>query len=126
LAQEHRAMPPREDHYAAHSRVPLAHLERSLFETGARRVAPGAAVELLQGGGERAELELIAERVAGLLREGWEAEEIAVVIRNPGRAAGLATEVFAAAGVQIAMPVKRPLSDTSVGRALIGLLRCVP
>ncbi len=126
LAQEHRAMPPRADHYAEHARAALAHLERSLFELGARRVAPGAAVELLQGGGERAELELIAARVAALLREGWDPEEIAVVMRDPGRSAGLAAEVFGAAGIAIAMPVQRPLSDTSAGRALIGLLRCVP
>jgi ATP-dependent helicase/DNAse subunit B len=126
LAGEHRAMAPREDHYAPASRPALAHLERSLFEPGAGRVAPRGAVELLQGGGERAELELIAERVATLLRDGWEAEQIAVVVRDPGRSAGLAAEVFATAGVPIAMPVRRPLSDTSVGRALIGLLRCVP
>ncbi len=126
LAGEHRAMTPREDHYAPASRPALAHLERSLFEPGAGRVAPRAAVELLQGGGERAELELIAERVAALLRDGCEAEQIAVVVRDPGRSAGLAAEVFATAGVPIAMPVRRPLSDTSVGRALIGLLRCVP
>ncbi len=88
---------------------------------------PGAAVELLQGGGERAELELIAERVAALLQDGCEAEQIAVVLRRPG-------------------PLRRPRSrrcsrapgsrsrcrsgarsrDTRVGRALIGLLRCVP
>ena len=125
LADDHRSLPPREDHYAPHSRRALAHLERSLFEAGAARVAPGAAVALLQGGGERAELELLAERVAQLLAEGWQAEEIAVVLRNPGRSAGLAAEVFASAGVPIAMPVKRPFSDTSTGRALIGLLRCV-
>ncbi|HEY7836350.1 MAG TPA: PD-(D/E)XK nuclease family protein [Solirubrobacteraceae bacterium] len=126
LAQEHRTMPPREDHYAAHSRTALAHLERSLFETGAGRVPPGTAVGLFQGGGERAELELIAARAAALLREGWDAEQIAVVMRNPSRSSGLAAEVFAAAGVPIAMPVKRPFADTSVGRALVGLLRCVP
>jgi ATP-dependent helicase/DNAse subunit B len=126
LAREHRSLPPREDHYAPHSRRALAHLERSLFEPDAVRVDPGAAVMLLQGGGERAELELIAERVAALLGDGWAAEEIAVLLRHPARAAGLAAEVFAAAGVPIAMPVKRPLGDTSAGRALIGLLRSVP
>jgi ATP-dependent helicase/DNAse subunit B len=126
LADEHRSLPARGDHYAPHSRRALSHLERSLFEPRAARVAPEGAVALLQGGGERAELELVAERVAALLSEGWDPEEIAVVVRNPGRSAGLAAEVFSAAGVPIAMPVKRPLPDTSTGRALIGLLRCVP
>ena len=48
---------------ATRSRTALAHLERSLFEP--RRDAGRAArcgVELLQGGGERAELELVAAR----------------------------------------------------------------
>ena len=126
LAREHRSLPAREDHYAPHSRRALAHLERSMFEPSARRVEPDGAVELLQGGGERAELELVAGRIAGLLADGWAAEEIAVVMRAPASSAGLAAEVFAAAGVPIAMPVKRPFADTSVGRALIGLLRCVP
>ena len=113
---EHRALPAREDHYAPHSRAALAHLERSLFEPGAARVAPGAAVALLQGGGERAELELVAARVAALLREGWRAEEIAVVVRNPAalRRRSLA-EVFARgrgpdrdAGQAAASPTRRP------------------
>src|SRR6185437_13828723 len=90
LAGEHRSLPPREDHYSPPSRRAVAHLERSLFEPAAAGVAPGAAVALMQGGGERAELELVAERVARLLGEGWQAEEIAVVLRNPARSAGLA------------------------------------
>ncbi|MGO9489308.1 MAG: PD-(D/E)XK nuclease family protein [Solirubrobacteraceae bacterium] len=80
----------------------------------------------MQGGGERAELELVAARVAALLREGTPAEEIAVVVRHPAGAAALVAEVFGAFGVPFAMPVKRPFADTAVGRALIGLLRCVP
>jgi ATP-dependent helicase/DNAse subunit B len=35
LASEHRALPPRAEHYAAASRTPLHHLERCLFERGA-------------------------------------------------------------------------------------------
>ena len=87
---------------------------------------PTGAVELMQGGGERAELELIAVRVAALLDEGLPAEEIAVVVRHPAASAALVGEVFAAAGIPFAMPLKRPFADTAVGRALLGLLRCVP
>ena len=126
LASEHHSLPPRADHYAEGSRTALAHLERNLFEPRAARVDPTGAVELMQGGGERAELELIAVRVAALLDEGLPAEEIAVVVRHPAASASLVGEVFAAAGIPFAMPLKRPFADTAVGRALLGLLRCVP
>ncbi len=126
LAAEHRVLPARRDHYAPSARRALAHLERSLFEAGAGRLGADGAVELLQGGGERAELELIAGRIEGLLRDGFHPEEVAVVLRDPGRSAALVAEIFSAAGVPFAMPVRRPFSDTSVGRSLIALLRCVP
>jgi ATP-dependent helicase/DNAse subunit B len=126
LAREHRALPPRAEHYAESARRALTHLERNLFEPGAARVDPGDAVELMQGGGERAELELIAARVATLLDEGLPAEEIAVVVRRPAASAALVAEIFAGARIPFAMPHKRPFADTAVGRALIGLLRCVP
>jgi ATP-dependent helicase/DNAse subunit B len=125
ISREH-ALPPQDAHYAPASRAPLAHLERSLFEPQSVRVDPGAALELLQGGGQRAELELVAARVAELLAEGVPAEEVAVVVRRPARSAALVAEVLGAAGVPFAMPVKRPFADTAVGRALLGLLRCVP
>ncbi|MCW3033804.1 MAG: ATP-dependent nuclease subunit B-like protein [Solirubrobacterales bacterium] len=125
LAEEHHQLEPRDEHYAPGSRAVLAHLERGLFEPATRRADPAGVLELMQGGGERAELELVARRVAALLEEGVPAEEIAVIIRHPAAAAALVTEVFTAAGIPFAMPVKRPFGDTSVGRALIGLLRCV-
>jgi ATP-dependent helicase/DNAse subunit B len=126
LARARPPLPSREDHYAPGSRTALAHLERSLFEPDALRADPAGVIELMQGGGERAELELIARRLARLLEDGMPAHEIAVVVRHPAAVAALVTEVFSAAGVPFAMPVKRPFGDTSVGRALIGLLRCVP
>jgi ATP-dependent helicase/DNAse subunit B len=126
LAREHRALPPRPDHYSPGSRDALSHLERSLFEPGVPRTDPAGVIELMQGGGERAEIELIADRVAELLEGGMPPEEIAVIVRNPAAGAALVTEVFTAVGIPFAMPVKRPFGDTSVGRALLGLLRCVP
>lgn len=126
LAAEHRALAPRADYYAPGSRSALAHLERLLFEPAARRVDPANVVELLQGGGERAELELIARRVAELLERGMPAHEIAIIVRRPEESAGLLREVFAAAAIPFAMPTRRPFGDSAVGRALIGLLRSVP
>ena len=80
----------------------LGHIERSLFETDAARIDPGETVRLLEGGGERAELELIAREVSELISEGMPAEEIAVLARPPLLGSELLREVFAAAGVPIA------------------------
>jgi ATP-dependent helicase/DNAse subunit B len=125
LAREHRSLPPRAEHYAPRARAALSHLERSLFEPGAARVAHGAAVRLLEGGGERAELELVAREIAALLREGVAAEEIAVLVRPAGASLELLEEVFAAARIPLALQRRRPFADTATGRALIGLLNCV-
>jgi ATP-dependent helicase/DNAse subunit B len=126
LAEEHHGLEARAEYYAPRARVPLAHLERSLFETGAARVDPSDAVRLLEGGGERAELELVAREVGELLGEGMPAEEIAVVMREPGARADLLEEVFATDGIPFVLERRRRLGDTAIGRALIGLLRCLP
>ncbi len=125
LAAEHRELRARAEYYAPRARVALSHLERSLFEPDAARVDPGGAVKLLEGGGERAELELIAREVGTLLEGGMEPDEIAVVLRAPGGAADLIEEVFGTAKIPYALQRKRPFANTAIGRALIGLLRCV-
>ena len=126
LASEHRRLDARADYYAARSRAALSHLERSLFEPDAARVDPGAAVRLLEGGGERAELELVASEIGALLSDGVAAEEIAVLVRPGGIDVGLLEEVFAAARIPFALRRRTPFGDTAIGAALIGLLRCVP
>ncbi len=126
LADEHRALGARAEHYAPDARGPLSHLERSLFEATATRAEPGGAVNLLEGGGERAELELVAAEILGLLRRGTAAEEIAVLARLSGPALDLLEEVFSGAGIPFALRRGRPFAATSTGAALIGLLRCVP
>ena len=83
MAAEHRELAPREDHYSPGSRIPLAHLERRLLEVGSARIEPGAAVRLLEGGGERAELELVAGEITALLGDGMAPEEVAIVARAP-------------------------------------------
>jgi PD-(D/E)XK nuclease superfamily len=124
LAAEQRVLSPRDDYYAPHARAPLSHLERSLFEPDAARVDPADAVRLLEGGGERAELELVAREIAALLASGMAAEEIAVVLRAPGAAADLIEEVLDAACIPYALQRRRRFADTAIGRALIGWLRC--
>jgi ATP-dependent helicase/DNAse subunit B len=126
LAAEQRVLTPRDDYYAPPARAALSHLERSLFEPDAVRVDPADAVRLLEGGGERAELELVAQEIAKLLEDGMAAEEIAVVLRAPGAAAELIEEVLTAAHIPYALQRRRRFADTAIGRALIGWLRCAP
>ncbi|HWW89431.1 MAG TPA: PD-(D/E)XK nuclease family protein [Solirubrobacteraceae bacterium] len=126
LADEHRRLEARAQHYAPSSRAALGHLERSLFEPDAARVDPGVAVRLLEGGGERAELELVAAEITALLEQGMGPEEVAVLVRPAGTSMDLLEEVFAAAPFPFALQRRRPLADTAIGKAIVGLLRCVP
>jgi ATP-dependent helicase/DNAse subunit B len=123
---EHRALKARGDHYVPHARRALSHLERSLFEPGAARLDAGSAVRLLEGGGERAELELVAGEIDSLLASGMAAEDIAVLVREAGTSTELLEEVLSEAGVPHALQRRRPIGDASIGAALLGLLRCVP
>jgi ATP-dependent helicase/DNAse subunit B len=119
---EHEPLPARAEHYAALS---LHDVERGLFEPGARRVDPGGGVALLEGGGERAELELVAAHVARLIRdEGFAPEDIAVVLRAPEEHGALIAHAFAGAGVPIALDRRMPAGHTALGRGVAGLLRC--
>ncbi|MEA2232583.1 MAG: hypothetical protein QOD83_2399 [Solirubrobacteraceae bacterium] len=127
---EHRALKPRAEHYAPAAREALHHLERGLFEDGdavlfdPAPVDPGEAVTLLQGGGERAELELVAAEVKRLIEDGIPAEEIAVVHRSPNAVAPLLGEVFGAFGVPVALQRRVAFGHTPLGRGLVALLRC--
>ncbi|TMK42135.1 MAG: hypothetical protein E6G56_02500 [Actinobacteria bacterium] len=124
LADDHRALAPGPDFYAPHAAPALHHMERSLFEPGARRVAAGAAVTLLEGGGERAELELVAAAVAGALEQGIAPAEVAVVARSPGADWRLIQSVFASRGIACAPAHPRPFADTALGTGLLALDRC--
>ena len=127
---EHKVLAARAEHYAPASRAALHHLERRLFEDEEAQalfdpdpVAAGDAITLLQGGGERAELELVAAEAARLIAEGVAPEEIAVVLRTPAEHAALLAEVFAAYGVPVALDLRVALGHTPLGRGLVGLLR---
>ncbi len=125
LAAEHRRLASRADYYAPGARAALSHLERRLFEPDAARVAPGSALRLLEGGGERAELELVAQEISRLLAEGIAPAEIAVAVRGGGVSLELLGEVLSRAGLPHTIQRRLPLGDSAIGRALIGLLRCV-
>ncbi|HWX44761.1 MAG TPA: PD-(D/E)XK nuclease family protein [Solirubrobacteraceae bacterium] len=123
LAAEHRQVGPRAEYYAPASRPALHHLERHLFEPHPPPpVSAREAVRLLEGGGERAELELVAEEIRGLLDGGMRPAEIAVAHRSPGAIAELLGEVFAAHRIPHALQRKVPFAHTALGHALLGLL----
>ncbi len=123
LAAEHRELAPRAEYYAPRSRAALHHLERFLFEPQRPAGAPaGDAVRLLEGGGERAELELVAEEISELLERGVRPAEIAVAHRSPGTIAELLGEVFAARAIPYTLERRVRFADTALGGALLGAL----
>ena len=123
LGPEHVELPARAEHYA---RPALHALERTLFEAPAgRRPDPGDALLLLEGGGERAELELVAAHVARLIAEqGFAPEDIAVVLREPREHASLLAQVFGALEVPFALERTIVAGHTALGRGVVALLRC--
>jgi ATP-dependent helicase/DNAse subunit B len=132
LATEVVELPATADHYAAPA---LHHLERRLFEPPedgalfdalAPEIDPARpAIVLMEGGGERAELELVAAEVARMVREdGIAPEEIAVVARDVQAIAPQLRRVFAAAGVPLALERRAVFGHTPLGAGLIALVRC--
>ena len=111
-------------HYAQESAAALGGLERGLFRPEPESVAPGDAVEYLVGGGERAEMELVAARVARLLDEGTDPSRIAVAIRDLDTCFPLVEEVFAENGVPISMRRQVRVGDTPLVRGMLSLLAC--
>src|SRR5213592_3757661 len=126
LADRVVALDPQAEHYAPAARAALHGLERALFEETlpAAPLEPGDAVAVLEAGGERAELELVAAEVLRLLDAGVGAEEIALVVRSPEQAGPLMERVFAEFGVPFALRRRVPFGHVAIGRAALGLLRC--
>jgi ATP-dependent helicase/nuclease subunit B len=123
LGPEHVELPARAAHYA---RPALHALERTLFEPPAsKRPDPGDALALLEGGGERAELELVAAHVARLIGErGFAPEDVAVVVREPREHASLLGQVFGELDVPFALERTIVAGHTALGRGVVALLRC--
>lgn len=102
----------------------LHRIERALMDPSARPVAPKGAVELLEGGGERAEAELVAGKVKDLLAKGVPPHEIAVVHRSIEDAAPLLARVLRAYEIPFALRHSVRAGHTALGRGLIAALRC--
>ena len=67
----------------------LRHLERNLFEPDSTAVPPDGSLRLLEGAGDRGEAELIGRKIARLLADGVDPDEIAIAVRSPDRQAPL-------------------------------------
>ncbi len=124
LAERVLELPALDEHYAPASRDALHHIERWLFEAAPAQVDPGNSVRLLEAGGERAEAELVAAEVLGLLRAGVAAEEIVVICRSLLDAGPLFERVFHQYGIPVGLGQRVPLTHTTLGRALLALARC--
>jgi ATP-dependent helicase/DNAse subunit B len=102
----------------------LRHLERELF-ADAPAVGPAldGALRFLEGAGTRGTVELLASEVAALLRSGVAAERIAVVCDSPERWRAAFEAVFDQLGIPYALEHGARLGETSLGAALLALLR---
>ena len=112
----------RAEHYAAHSRAALHHLERRIFEAPGHREDPNDAVRLLEAGGERAEAELVGSEVLGLLRAGVEPGDVAVLVRT-AQEAPLLEQVLRSYGVPVTRESRVRLSATRLGAGVLAYLR---
>lgn len=101
----------------------LVHLERGLFDTSTT-LSPQGSISLLAAGGERAEIELVGAKILQLVRAGTAPGQIAIVLREPQRYWPLLDQVLSAYGISFAGLRTRPLSQTALGRGLVGLGRC--
>jgi ATP-dependent helicase/DNAse subunit B len=112
---------PRSSEYAAPG---LAHLERTLFERApAEPPSPAGAVRFLEGAGTRDTLELVAQELLVLLRDGVPAERIAIVVPSAERFRAPLETALAGFGIPYALESRRRLGSTPVGHALTSLLR---
>jgi ATP-dependent helicase/nuclease subunit B len=100
----------------------LRHLERNLFEPGAVRIDPDASLRFLEGAGERGEAELIGRRIARLLADGADPDEIAVAVRSPDRQAPALARTLARMGIPLAPEASVPLAATATGASLFELI----
>ncbi len=101
----------------------LAHVERHLFDDAAVPVALDSSVRFLEGAGRRATLELVAEAVLDLVRDGTAPEDIAIVCPSLERSRASIETAFGSLDVPFAIEGRLRLAGTAFGQALLSLLR---
>jgi ATP-dependent helicase/DNAse subunit B len=126
IAERVIELPAVDEYYEPRSRAVLHHIERSLFEPGPAeaRIDPGPAVGLFEAAGTRAEAELVASEVIGLLEQGTPADQIAIVYRSLARVAPVIARTFAQYGIPVAIQQRVPFGHTALGRGVLALGRC--
>ncbi|HEU4802209.1 MAG TPA: PD-(D/E)XK nuclease family protein [Solirubrobacterales bacterium] len=107
---------------AAGSGSVLHHLERNLFEPDSERVEPDGSLQLLEAAGEHGEAELIGRKVARLLADGVDPDEVAIVVRAPDRQAPLIARTLGRMGIPLAPEASVPLAATATGASLLELI----
>jgi hypothetical protein len=111
--------------YAEIAHPALVHLERTLFAEGQAAEPPPleGAVRFLEGAGARGALELVAEEILGLLRDGTAPEDIGVVCPSLDRVRARLETSFGTMGVPHAPEGRVRLAQTTFGHALLAALR---
>ena len=109
---------------AEYAHPALAHLERALFdESTAERPPTAGAVRLLEGAGARGTLELVADELLELLRDGTPAEAIGLICPGLDRWRGAIDTVFGSLGIPFAIEAPLRVGQTDFGHAFFSLLR---
>src|SRR5512133_1625287 len=101
----------------------LAHLERSLFAAATAPPELDGSLRFLEGAGIRGTLELVADEILALLREGTSADEIAVACPSLDRWRAPLDTAFSTLGVPYALEGRLRFGQTPFGQALLSLLR---
>jgi hypothetical protein len=111
--------------YAEIAHPALAHLERGLFSEGERPDPPPleGAVRFLEAAGSRGTLELVADEVLRLLRDGTAPEEIALVCPSLDRLRAPLETALSTAGIPYAFEGRVRLGQIPFGHALLSALR---
>jgi RecB family exonuclease len=97
-------------------------LARGFGLPGAPLSEPDPSLTLLRSAGVRGEAEAIAAAVSRLLRDGAEAAEIAIALRDPARRGRAVQAALEANGIATALEAELPVAGTAVGGALVALL----
>jgi ATP-dependent helicase/nuclease subunit B len=101
----------------------LAHLERSLFAEATAPPELDGSLRFLEGAGLRGTLELVADEILALLRDGTQADDIAIVCPSLDRWRAPLDTAFTTLGVPYALEGRLRLGQTPFGQALLSLLR---
>ena len=102
----------------------LLHVERELFaDSPPGGVALDGSLQFLEGAGARGTVELLGRELLAAIGTGTPPERIGVVCESPDRWRAPLDAVLAALGVPYAIEHGSRLGETTLGRALLALLR---